>query len=152
MQWPQASCSGLTFGFGKRPLRLTQFGGVKKHLTLQPEQVRMQRRVGRGMRECAPEPAAGFLQEAASKPEVTERSNQPRADIHARGQRPVQRGAEIVMLACEELKLVFSLGKAQECDRVPRSRPIGGPGVIQPVGRVLTDSREQPVACPAAGR
>src|SRR5260221_8059193 len=77
------------------------------------------------------QPAAAFLEEAAREPEVRKRRVQARADIDACGQRPFQRGAEVVMLAREDRKLVLSFGKAQKSSGMPRPGLIGGSAVIQ---------------------
>src|SRR5260221_14669910 len=90
------------------------------------------------------QPAAAFLEEAAREPEVRKRRGQARADIDACGQRPFQRGAEVVMLAREDRKLVLSFGKAQKGSGMPRLGLIGGPGVIQSGSRGLAGGRQPP--------
>jgi hypothetical protein len=78
---------------------------------VQAEQVRTQPSIRPGNWQGTLQPPACFLEESARQPEAAQCRGQTRADLDACGQRPVQRGAEVVVLAREDRQVAFPLGK-----------------------------------------
>jgi hypothetical protein len=116
-------------GVGQRAMRRGQVAGLIQDRPEQPQQAGPQALIARALiaraligrvpRERAFQPIAPLGQQPARQPEVPERAGEPRPRPIARGQRPFQRGPEVIVIRRQDRDPAFPLGQAQERQRVP---------------------------------